>query len=264
MKLRSGVLCAIMVSLLLGCSFSAAAQSTYLQVGAGYNFSVAKQTGDSEISYGKGFTPTVTMGRLFNNSLGAELGLGYLLGSKYENQYTYQDNFNPYSQPKTTNVEIAQYSRMVLILPAFVVSGAETGTRIYAKFGPVIGLGKIHEKYKENSEGSTMERNLELKGGAALGGQASFGVNVKAGAKNSFFAEANLRLLWYSPTRGEVVQLLLNGKDRTADMSVRGREVIYVKSPNNSYGNYSSPAQMPRQNHSFTSAGIHMGLKHTF
>jgi hypothetical protein len=264
MKLISCFKYAFIASFFLYFSSSAVAQSTYLQVSTGYNFSIASLTDGSEMSYGKGITPAITAGRMFTNSIGAELGIGYLFGSKYENKYSFQESFGPYNQSKTTNAEIAKYSRMVLLQPSFVVSGDNTGTRVYAKFGPVIGLGKMHEKYKEYSQGSTMERDLEFRGGAALGGQTTLGLNFNAGAKNAFFAEANLRLLWYSPTNGEVVKLLLNGKDRTADMSVRGREVVYVKSPHNSYGNYNSPAQMPKQNHPFSSAGFNIGIKHTF
>ena len=264
MKFRNLLRSTLLAGIFLCTALSAFSQSNYLQLSAGYNFNFASLTDDTEMSYGKGVTPGITIGRMFTDKIGAELSVRYLLGNKFENNYSYQDNFNPYSQPKTTNVEIVQYSRMLLLEPAFVVSGNNPVTNIYTKFGPVIGLGKIYEKYYEDRDGSTLERDLELKGGAALGGQTTFGVNFNAEAKTSFFAEANLKLLWYSPTHGEVVKLLSNGKDRTADMSVRGREVEYVKSPNNSYGNYDAPTQAPKFNHPFSSAGINIGLKRTF
>ncbi|MFC5270963.1 hypothetical protein [Adhaeribacter terreus] len=262
MKFRNLLRCTLLAGIFLCTALSAFSQSNYLQLSAGYNFNFASLIDDTEMSYGKGVTPGITIGRMFTDKIGAELSVRYLLGSKDQYSYTYQipSGYGPI----TMNAEVTKYSRMLLLEPAFVVSGNSPSTNIYAKFGPVIGFGKIYEKYYEDGDGSPLERNLELKGGAALGGQTTFGVNFNAEAKTSLFAEANLKLLWYSPTHGEVVKLLSNGKDRTADMSVRGREVEYVKSPNNSYGNYDTPAQAPKFNHPFSSAGFNIGLKRTF
>jgi hypothetical protein len=253
------------------CSLLTFAQDAYVKIGGGYNFGIGYISGTSQtnsgielvkINYGKGINLNVACGRMFTSNLGLEVSASYLLGKKNKQETTQgQIVGNGYVEDR---IEAESYSRMLFVEPAFIVSAGRSGINPYAKVGPILGFGKIHEQIVDHSSGyfnGTTEIHLELKGGVAIGAKAAAGLDFNASSKMSFFAEVAFNSLAYSPTHGEVTEYIEDGNDRTSSMSTSGREVEYENELSNQSTSRDEPTKLLKSNHPFSSVGINLGLK---
>lgn len=167
------------------------AQGAYVQVNTGLAFAMGAQnldyldfnnyesnsTGSGftstqeqvSVSLGKGFNIGGAFGYMFNEHVGAELGLSYLVGGKSEANTTERStNYN-----STTDYTLS--SKMIRIIPTLVIATGGEKINPYAKFGVVIGSGSVLYETNSISDGDIYISNLELSGGMALGLTSSIG-----------------------------------------------------------------------------------------
>ena len=145
---------AIMSTLFATQSYS---QGLYISAGGGYGFSAAGNSSFASTentsntatlnntytykisngtgSFGRGAQFGATVGYMFSENIGAELNIGYLLGSKNTNT-NYETKFNgTYSSTDTYS------GKMLRLTPALRFSVGKDKLKPYMRVGLVIGVG---------------------------------------------------------------------------------------------------------------------------
>ena len=258
------------------------AQGAYVNINAGYGLSMSSQNiegfnnsssnnnGSSSsasieqvnVSLGKGFNVGGAFGYMFNNNIGAELGISYLLGGNTTVKNSSNDNFGGSVDNRTTNITIS--SNMFRINPSLVIASGFEKINPYAKFGLVLGFGSIMYDVNENDNGDIRLMKIKLNGGIALGLNAGVGALFKLSDKMTFFSELNMVNLSYAPTNGEKTESTKNGVDELPNMTTREKQIEFVDSYTFSGGNpppYSQPSQELKQKFPLGSFGLNFGLR---
>lgn len=248
------------------------AQGAYVNVNAGYGFSTSSVNlyyfdfynySSSSNSYteeqicvslGKGLNFGGTFGYMFNKNIGAELGISYLLGGKSEAK----DDWSGGSATYTLS------SKMLRFSPSIIIAAGVEGVDPYARFGLIIGSGKVVYEYDETDDGDNTMMKLDLNGGIALGLNAGIGANFSISDNMSIFGEINMVNLSYAPKKGEVTEATFNGTDMLSDMTTHEKEIEFVDSYTYSYDSPpsdSEPAKELKQYLPFGSIGVNFGLR---
>ena len=234
-------------------------------------------------SFGKGLQMQGVFGYMFNEHIGAELGIGYLRGagisSKNEYSYTMVDQYidltnsaNSYTDSETDaqSNEGTFSGRMIRFIPSLRISAGSSKVQPYAKAGLVIGMGakmKYTEKYSDSFSSSTYsgEDEVVYSGRISFGFSGAAGVNYKLSDKIGIFAEAGIINQSWAPKRSELTKSTTNGVNNLTGMSTYDKETEYVDSYTQTFGlpNTSKPSQELKFYFPFSSAGINVGVHFT-
>ncbi|MBK0401960.1 outer membrane beta-barrel protein [Adhaeribacter sp. BT258] len=260
----------------------AKAQGAYVKLGGAYNFGVASernynetatqtnsQTGSTynvsyekvNVNYGKGITAGGTVGYMFNEHVGAELGIGYLIGGKNELKDIRTNNGNSESYESEVS------SRMLLLQPALVISAGMEGINPYARLGLVAAKGSVTGTDINMGDGDKYEQETKLSGGWGLGLQAGLGVEFKMSDNMAFFSEVTMNNLSYSPDKAEVTKASYNGKDVLGEFTTNDKETEFVDDysfNSNDQPSDSEPDKSSKFNMPFSSVGVGVGIKFNF
>ncbi len=213
-----------------------------------------------KFSFGKGANAGLAFGYMFNEHIGAELGVQYLIGGKTKAKDTDNSTAFPYTQ--TGDVS----AKMVQINPSLVLATTINKMSPYAKFGVVIGSGKITVNSNNVYPSNNNSNKIEMKGGTAIGFSAAMGLNIPINANLSFSGELNMINMQYAPTKASTTMYTVNGVDKLSTLSVRDKETEYLKVVTTS--STPRPNTLPRQENliamPFGSIGINVGVKYNF
>jgi outer membrane protein W len=255
----------------------------YLNVGGGYGICIAANSGAasfSEIrrngsntyeisngsgSFGKGVQFGATAGFMFSENIGAELNVGYLVGTKstyINNDITRTPDFYLYENKMSGN--------MLRLTPALKFSVGKDKLKPYMRLGLVIGLaGKI--KSVETYSSNVTPLNLvyvtiaesSMTGGVSLGLSAGLGVNYKLNDKLGIFAEIAFISQSWAPNKSLLTKYTENGVDKLGSMTTNQKETIYLNSYTEVSGanNPSVPAQALKTAMPFSSIGLNIGVQ---
>lgn len=243
----------------------------YVDVHGGYNLPIASQTllvngdytgvddffDDVQGTYGKGANFGLSLGYMFNQNVGAELGLNYLLGSKFSATEIYGANNNEKYETK---------GQMFQLSPSVVVRANNNGSALnpYAKAGLLIGVGtKVTDEYTDTFGTNNFYEKREYTGNTAIGFTGALGVDYAINNKLSFFGEVKGNALSYRPEKSEVVVATNNGNDVLGTYSVRNRETEYLDSYIDN-GTANQPRRESRISQPFSSVGFNLGLRMKF
>jgi hypothetical protein len=245
------------------------AQGAYVNLNVGYGFCMSSSTMEGLYNYtsgqnsstteqiyfslGKGLNFGGTFGYMFNEHVGAELGLSYLLGGKTKAKDEYNGG--------TTDYGLS--SNMFRFIPAIVVAAGTEGVNPYAKFGLVIGTGSVTMDYEDNDDGDMEILKMKLNGGAAFGISGALGAIFELADNISLFGELNTINMSHSPTKGEITEATYNGTDVLPDMTTSEKEVEFVDEVTYNYNNPppdSQPSQELKYKLPFGSLGINVGV----
>ncbi len=259
MRVKKMILAA---SLSIGCTAAAFAQGPYLKLGAGYQFGMGgsnefQRTSSMQervkVSYGKGVVGNAGIGYMFNENLGAELGIGYLASAKTNTKSVYGNL-----------VESKEfYSRMLLLQPSFIISAGREGLNPYGKFGLVAAKGKVINIYELNHNG-TLQTEEEFSGGWGLGLQAALGLEIDITDQLGFFTEVSMSNLSYAPDKRVYTKYSFNGNDLVSNLNTRTRETVYLDEYDEDVKGDNQPRQALKRNLPFSSVGVNLGLKFNF
>ncbi len=254
---------------------SVVGQGAYVNINAGYSANMSSQTLDFfdfnnytitsnsitreqvYVSLGKGLSFGGAFGYMFNENIGAELGLSYLLGGKSTAKYDYEDGTSDYILS----------SNMLRINPSLVISCGLDVVNPYAKFGLVVGMGSVNYEYEDNVDGDIYKMKMKMDGGLSMGLNAAIGVNFSLSDNMSLFGEINMINMSYAPTKGELIEATYNGVDELPDMATIDKEIEFVDSYTYSYDNPppdSEPEKVLKQQLPFGSFGLNFGLRIDF
>ena len=286
MKLIPVMKLAAVAALATFCSFNANAQGGYVKLGAAYNFGnggdieynttstyVGTNNGGSRtekyervnVNLGKGISAGGTLGYMFNQHVGAELGIAYLLGGKNEITSTHTEtnpNFNRNSSTKTET-----YSRMLLLQPSVIISAGMEGLNPYARFGLVAANGKVYLNNEQTGSDGEFIYESEYSGNWGLGLQGGLGIDFGLSENLGFFTEVTMSNLKYSPDKMEIVTLTHNGIDRLGALSTNEKEYEFLDEFEATYPGNSSdsePSKEHKFNMPFGSVGVGIGIKYNF
>lgn len=265
--------CFIFVFTFSLCGNNIFGQGAYVNINAGYGANMGSQTLDGfnnytstansttreqvYLSLGNGLNFGGAFGYMFNENIGAELGLSFLLGGKSTATDDYEDG--------TTDYNFS--SNMLRINPSLVLSSGLNGVNPYAKFGLVMGTGSVNFEYEDNDDGDIYKGNLKMDGGLAIGLNAAIGANFTLSDKMSFFGEINMINMSYAPRKGEFIEVTYNGADELLGMTTSEKEIDFVDSYTYSDNNPppdSEPSKELKQKLPFGSFGLNFGLRISF
>ncbi len=251
------------------------AQGPYVNLHAGYGLSTSSQnisflsfenstTGNNsstfeqiDVSLGKGLNLGGAIGYMFNKNIGAEIGVSYLIGSKYEAKNEYVGGVR----------DLTLSAKMLRIKPTLVIASGFENFNPYAKFGVVIGSGSILFEISNNDKGDLYETEIKFNGGLAWGLTSGVGAMYTLNKGISIYGELNMINLSYAPTKGVFTKATLNGADELMDMTTNEKEIEFVEKytqGNTSSPNDSEPTKILRQKIPFGSFGLNLGVSYKF
>jgi hypothetical protein len=209
------------------------------------------------LSLGKGFNFGGTIGDMFSEHVGAELGINYLMGGKAKAKDEYPGG--------TTEYKL--YANMLRFIPAVVIAAGGEGINPYAKFGVVISTGSAKYEWEDNDVVITISKE-KYSGGIALGFMGAVGVIFPLNDKLGIFAEINTVNQSYAPKKGELTEASYNGKDMLPDLTTSQKEIEFVDKITTEFeGNdppTSEPTKVLKQKLPLGSVGIQVGAQIKF
>lgn len=222
-----------------------------------YNYTGGQNSSTREqiyFSLGKGVNFGGTFGYMFNEHVGAELGLSYLMGGKTKAKDEYSGGITDY----------ALSSNMFRFIPTIVIAAGTDGVNPYAKFGFVIGTGSVTMDYEDNDDGDMEVLKMKLNGGAAFGINGAIGAIFELSESISLYGELNAINMSYAPKKGEIKEATYNGIDILPDMTTSEKEFEFVDELTYNYSSPPPPDSQPNQELKyklpFGSFGINFGV----
>jgi len=183
-------------------SITSQAQGLYFGVNAGYGLKAGSETigistnangslSSVKGSLGAGFVSNLYAGYFFNKNIGAEFGIGYLVG----------ENTPPLNIPITgppPTSRLTKRANSFYINPSIVLRTGEGKIKPYGKMGIFLGLVN---KETYNVYVSPSNYKSTYSGGFSTGITAAFGADYMISDKFSLFGELFCRLASWSPTK---------------------------------------------------------------
>lgn len=224
-----------------------------------------------KINLGQGVNFGVAFGYMFNDHFGAELGLGYLLGSKNKYTQEYSNEFDPDNVTKAS-IGGEMYANQFRITPMLVVSTDFKDFVPYAKFGVVIGVGtKIYESYSDKKyfSADNIEQKFESSGGIAFGVSAVLGAVYQFNKKTGIFLELASTTMSYAPKERTLTAYTINGDDmlQPVKFPTSAKLTEYVDEISMSDVEPADPTQSTlklKLKYPFSTFAINLGLRFSF
>jgi hypothetical protein len=207
------------------------------------------------ISLGKGFNAGANFGMMFNDNVGVDLGISYLVGGKSKAQDVYEDG---------STGDYTFSSQMLRFNPSLIISSDHGNLKPYAKFGIVFGTGSVLFQYNEKEESYASSMEMKLSQGMGVGCTSGIGVNFELSKSMSFFGEINVIAMSYSPKIGEITKYSVDGVDQLPDLTTADKEIEFVDEITVDYKNdrtENQPSQELSQSLPFSSTSINFGIR---
>jgi hypothetical protein len=287
----------------LALSVNSSAQGVYFGIGGGYGFAAGKQdfpTGPDmtsntsanantppfsnvttrtytarSFSLGKGVNLGVYGGYMFNKNIGAELGIGYLIGSSSVGTGDKESTtVNPGGSVSTTSDVTTNTVKgsMLRLVPSIRVQFGEDKIKPYATVGMIIGVaGKATSESLEtqsstgpgSSATTTSDITTTFTGGVSMGLHTSVGVTYMLSDMLGIFAEASANLQSARPSKSVITSDMQNGTDQTSKLTTNQAETDYSSSYSTSSATNFNPAvasQGTSIHTPFSSIGFNIGV----
>jgi len=218
-------------------------------------------------SLGQGINLGGNIGFMFNANFGVDLGLSYLVGGKIKS--TDFSNYESYFEEVRDN-KLTTSATMLRVAPSFILVADMIKINPYARFGAVIGKGKITQSnsnyyyYRDpdNIYEATEELTLELSDGISFGLSASIGALYNIAGNISIYGEFSMISMSYAPEKGKAVKYLLNGNDSLDELPRYEKEILFLdKLDESSETSQNEPGRRLKQNLPFGSFGLNVGVR---
>ena len=290
----------VIISILL-ISANLQAQKFYITAGGGYAFNMNAQkgwfanskrertrntvTGNTSstntqegvnFGLGKGVSFGGSVGYMFNDYLGLDLGFNYLYGAETNSEQSFHRK-DIYSSGTEDYYDVSKnklYARMFNVTPSILITPNFEKFNPYLKLGVVLGFGSLY--WESNSESSstgqvtptysTNSSILEYNGGLALGVNASVGAEYNLTENLGIFGELQLIGMNYSPKKMVTTKSTKNGVDQLPNMTTYEKETEFSKTitVTNAPRNDDKPRQDLLFSYPFSSIGFNIGVKYNF
>lgn len=270
-------------------SASLGAQGLYVKLNVGYGVPAATQNNEEFSNYtstyaggdysdetvervnfslGKGINIGGNIGWMFNSNFGIDLGVSYLMGGKTEATGSeLYDSWYYYTSETKSTVS----SSMFRFSPSFILVADMLKINPYARFGVVIGKGKIvyemtelyYEDYFDDITEDTWKSKLELSDGMSIGLTAGIGALYNVAGNISVFGELSMISMTYAPEKGKLVEYTRNGEDYLMELQRYEKEIIFLdKIDGLDYEPQGDePQKQLKTNMPFGSFGLNFGIR---
>lgn len=230
--------------------------------------------------FGNGYQAGINVRYLFKGNIGAELGFGYLIGSKDKTTY-YSNSGGIY--PSTFQDETYFKARMMRVNIGACYIGAKKISPII-RMGMIMGFGKIIGISKStdtqsglyynpnppyNSTYTTTTNNSEMEyeyyGGLSLGFYSALGINYRATNALSMSLCFDVLVQEFAPKKGKLTKSTENGIDQLPLMTKSEKEVEFVNEYTyiNSQPNNVSASKSSRMSFPLSSFGPSFSISYT-
>lgn len=240
------------IALLISASLNA--QGLYVKLNLGYGVPAATQNNEEfnnrtiidtggdypdetvervNFSLGQGTNLGGNVGWMFNSNFGIDLGISYLVGGKIETTGSELVDSWYYS---TTDIKRSLSASMFRFSPSFILVADMLNINPYARFGVVIGKGKVTMESSEdyfyqesdyNEEYSEL-RTMELSDGLSVGLSAGVGALYTVAGSITVFGELSMINMTYAPEKGELVKFTRDGENLLSELPRYEKEILYV------------------------------------
>lgn len=263
-----------------------AQKGMYFGLSSGYGFSIGGSTNADITSYyqsnnsphytytyknnpinvGQGFLPSLVVGYFFNQNIGAELGIGYLIGTKYNNNYVSVSTYLLDGKAITSNQSnTLTYKLNSLLFNPSLIFKIPTGKwSPYIKMGLLFGVANELTKFVgyQNS-GFSKETNT---GGLTFGFSSALGLEVLVNKRWGVFSEFTFRYANYTPAKYSI-SVLHNNNNGThmIDYTISGnyKDNLNTTVPPNPTNSYTvQDADKPMVNYAANSLGGTIGVRY--
>ena len=208
---------------------------------------------------GAGLNITLAPGYMFNEHIGAELGLNYFMGGNtlmQEGTSTHTNTTVGWNAIEWDNGSGYAKSSQFRLIPTIVLStGTESKLSGYTKLGlilPVAGSTTITSERVQYSPAivggalaavpTTIESEEVVKGAFTAGFRGAIGVNFKVADKISIFGEVFGSFLNIGRKSSEITKVTRNGVDLLPDMTTAEKQTNYLNEINNTTNSYGTGA----------------------
>jgi hypothetical protein len=248
------------------------AQGRYINLNMGYGWSMSSQNisfldffnksgpynnatyEQIDVSFGKGLNGEYAYGYMFNKNIGAEFGISYLFGGKYEAKDKYNGE----------KINLTLSSKMLRIKPAIVIASGFEKINPYVKVGMVLGYGSFLYGVDDRWGSSRLEVTYKFKGGLAVGLFSGAGAIYSLNKKVSIYGELNMVNLSYAPTKGEIIKISYGGTDKLMYLTTKEKVIefvdVYDENKNMAIP-VSQPSTALKQRVPFGSFGLNLGFR---
>ncbi len=173
-------------------------------------------------SYGEGIQVGLAYGHMFNKSLGLELGVSHLFGSKQES--VYQVNDIGFKYKYTIDVQ----SKMIIINPSLIYVLSQNKLSPFMKFGISGTVGKITMSSDYGNLQGLNEDEIELSTNLDFGITSAFGASYSLSDNLSILGKVSLISSSISPKKMVYTKSTLDGEDQMQDWTKSQKEVVFA------------------------------------
>lgn len=238
---------------------------TYIYTGGDYADETVERV---KFSLGQGINIGGNVGWMFNSNFGVDLGLSYLAGGKTE--ITESELYDSWYY-SSSDIKRSLSASMFRFSPSFILVADMLKINPYARFGVVIGKGKVvmestEDYYYDDSdfiEEYSEIRTMELSDGLSVGLTAGIGALYNIAGNISVFGELSMINMTYAPERGNLVKFTRNGDDLLGEVPTYEKEIIFVDKIDGF--DYEPQGDEPRKelktNLPFGSFGLNLGVR---
>jgi hypothetical protein len=271
----------ILLSSLLILSLTAAkSQGLYAGFGVGYGMPVCGSvlgyistdnnpgntfsTENVKGSYGKGINFGGYIGFMPNENIGFELGVNYLMGSKYK--FTSNDINGNSSDISSDEAKV----NSLRLNPAVRIGFGTGKFRPYMRAGITIGvMTKMTDEYSRThsdpGETDITIETFEYTGGTYAGFTGALGMTFGLSDKMSLFGELTNYYISWGATKGAITKSTYNGSDQLGMMTTDQKQFEFVTKIDQTMNTSSSQPSKQLINYSpLSSFGINVGLHFAF
>ncbi len=269
----------IIVLAILACSASIHAQGLYLKAGGSmalgwpwtysanesYNKLEMSTTGtevqSKNTNFGLGFSPMISAGYMFNQYIGAELGLGYQMGITRVNENILL-NTTTY---KTYKADTRMKCDWMWVNPQLVLATPNTtGFSPYGRVGVVLGFSPKMTISLENVDDSGI-RKTEITGGMPWGINLALGTNYPLCKNFSVFGELEMLQMNYTPETSEIKEYKdAKGNDVLSALTEKSKKTEFSDSWSSTDISNDQPNKAARINLPLSSFKINAGIRFNF
>jgi len=247
-------------------------QGMYAKLNVGYYFPVGTQTLLTEInqtatsntsepidvSLGAGLDLGLAIGYMFSENIGAELGVSYLIGRKFEAN----ENFNLGIFTRNSVTKLS--GKSININPQVVITGGVKSLKPFAKFGLVFGFASINER-DQVTDRDLYVSEWKYKGGVAIGFSADFGLEYSLSDQLSIAVSFRNVSMAYSPKVGNLEVATFNGVNELDNLETIDKEIEFVDKIDYTVNIEDfEPDQELREKYPFSGFGLNLGVKFNF
>lgn len=278
-------------ALFIGANLSLSAQKFYVNTGltAGlstggnqltlvsttYNITLDTATyyntfASSDLSLGKGFSPKIGVGYIYNNNLNFELNTGYFFGLSKE--FSYKDIYNyPFGYTSSVTYSDKYYGKSLLFIPSMIIKTNNEALNYYMKLGFAFGFSKVFRDNNQQiydafsgpvSPFTNVKSTWVYKGNLSYGMEVAAGINYSNLEKISFFAELGLLRYSTKPKSATRETYIVNNADKLESLSAKDKEIVFVSTyTENETNPDNSSTKRLYEKYSFDMISLNFGIK---